>query len=230
MLTLFRAFLAIPILLLSACASTQRVSHEVIQRAARHELLDVASICPHTAIELRYQTAKNVTWQPVYPKDMPCLLYVSTMTKLQQAQAMFLAQGYRLKIFDAWRPPEVQRTLFEHGSYTNMFTDPSIMWSKHCSGVAVDVTLLDKQGRELKMPSPYDDGGAQAAAIYTGDDPEVRRNLNLLQTVMAQCGFNSLDIEWWHFGDADFENAPPPPIVYASELGIVLPVVKKKVR
>lgn len=226
----FRAVLAVTLLLLSACVSSQRVSHDVYQSAARHGLLDVASICPDAEIELRYQTAKNVTWQPVYPKEMPCLLYRSTMAKLQQAESMFRARGYRLKIFDAWRPPEVQRTLFEHGSYTNMFTDPSVMWSKHCSGVAVDVTLLDKHGREVKMPSPFDDGGPLAAAFYTGNDPEVRHNLTLLQSVMTQCGFNILDIEWWHFGDADFEHAPPPPIVYASQLGIVLPVVKNKVR
>jgi D-alanyl-D-alanine dipeptidase len=225
-----RAFPAILLFMLSACASSQRGSHEVFQKAAAHQLLNVQSVCPDIEIELRYETPKNVTWQPVYPKKMPCLLYRSTMTKLQRAQSMFRAGGYRLKIFDAWRPPEVQQTLFDHGSYTNMFTDPSIMWSKHCSGVAVDVTLLDKHGRELKMPSPYDDGGSRAAAIYTGDDPEVRQNLSLLQSVMTQCGFNILDIEWWHFGDADFEDAPPPPIVYASEIGIVLPSVKKKVR
>lgn len=222
--------MAILLLLLSACASSQRVSHDITQRAATRELLDVQSICRDIEIELRYQTAMNVTLQPVYPKDMPCLLYRSTLGKLQQAQAIFRAQGYSLKVFDAWRPAEVQRTLFEHGGYTNMFTDPNIMWSKHCSGVAVDVTLLDKHGREVKMPSPFDDGGSEAAAIYRGSDLEVQRNLSLLQSVMTQCGFNILDIEWWHFGDADFENAPPPPIVYASELGIVLPVVKKQVR
>lgn len=221
--------MAIPFLMLSACATSQRSSHEVTRRAATHDFVDVRRISPDIETELRYKTAKNVTWQPVYPKNMPCLLYCSTMGKLQQAQAMFREQGYCLKIFDAWRPAEVQRTLFEHGSYTNMFTDPGLMWSKHCSGVAVDVTLLDKHGRELKMPSPFDDGGPQATAIYMGNDPEVQRNLSLLQSVMTQCGFNILDIEWWHFGDADFENAPPPPIVYASELGIVLPVVRNKV-
>lgn len=226
----FRTFLIIPLFLFSACASSQRVSHEVFQQASAHNLIEVSSICPEIEIELRYQTAQNVTWQPVYPKNMPCLLYRSTMAKLQMAQSMTQAHGYCLKVFDAWRPPEVQRTLFKHGSYTNMFTDPDLMWSKHCSGVAVDVTLLDKHGREVKMPSPYDDGGSKAAAVYTGTDPEVRRNLLLLQSVMTQCGFNILDIEWWHFGDADFENAPPPPIVYASELGIVLPVVKYKIR
>ncbi len=204
------------------------MSHDVIQRAATHDLIEVSSVCPDITIELRYMTAKNVAYTKVYPKDMPCLLYRSTMGKLQRAQAIFKESGYRLKIFDAWRPAEVQRTLFDHGSYTNMFTDPSIMWSKHCSGVAVDVTLINKQGREVKMPSPFDDGGSRAAAIYMGDDPEVRQNLLLLQSVMTQCGFNILDIEWWHFGDADFEDAPPPPIVYASELGIILPIVKKK--
>lgn len=225
-----KALLSLPFLLLTACVSSQRGSHEVFQRAASRDLVAVSHHCPDIEIELRYETAKNVSWQPVYPENMPCLLYRSTMAKLQRAQAMFRVHGYSLKVFDAWRPPEVQRTLFEHGSYTNMFTDPDIMWSKHCSGVAVDVTLVDRQGRELRMPSPFDDGGADAAAIYLGSDPEVRRNLSFLQSVMTQCGFNILDIEWWHFGDADFENAPPPPIVYASELGIVLPVVKKKGR
>lgn len=222
-----KGFIAIPLFILSACVTPQPVAHEVIQRAATHDLVDVWSVCSDIEIALRYKMARNVARQPVYPIDMPCLLYRNTMGKLQRAQAMFKEHGYRLKIFDAWRPPEVQRTLFKYGSYTNMFTDPDIMWSKHCSGVAVDVTLLDKHGRELKMPSPFDDGGPLAAANYAGTDLEVRQNLSVLQSVMTQCGFNILDIEWWHFGDADYENAQPPPIVYASDLGIILPVVKK---
>lgn len=203
------------------------VPGDVNMRAAQRALVGVTQLVPDAVVDMRYITKENVTYQGLYPVHLPCVLHVTTARKLAVAADILRPQGYRLKIWDAWRPPEVQVSLFEHGGRTGMFADPSIVWSRHCSGTAVDLTLTDLKGREVKMPTGFDEGGPLSYYLYSGSDPEVRRNLSALQQAMLTAGFTMLDTEWWHFDDADYNNATPPPVVFASELGIQLPQINK---
>lgn len=202
------------------------VLSDAIARAHARNLVDLRRVIPDLAFDLRYGTSDNITRQRLYPGDMPCLMLASTAAKLAQAQEKLRAQGYGLKIWDAWRPPEVQKSLFEHGGYTGMFTDPGLMWSRHCSGTAVDVTLVDRNGRELKMPTKYDAGGPGCHYQAILKDDEVRERRHILQVAMLTSGFTALDSEWWHFDDADFNTGPAPTVVFAGEIGIALPEIK----
>ena len=193
-------------------------------------MVDIRTFLPDVVCDLRYATAGNVAWRPLYPSDMPCYMYASTAEKLKTAQQLLRAQGYGLRIWDAWRPPEVQVQLFKHGGHTGMFVDPRECWSKHCSGVSVDLTLVDQDGLELPMPTAFDHGGPKANYIYTGNNPAIRKNLHILQAAMKQAGFEMLIGEWWHFDDADCAdpNTAPPPVMFAKEAGIELPFLKQK--
>lgn len=193
-------------------------------------LVDVRRWVPGIQVELKYATNRNVTKQVLYPPNMPCLLHPKTAEKLLAAQMFLQARGYGLKVWDAWRPPEVQLSLFDHGGYTGMFTDPRIMWSRHCSGTAVDVTLVDDRGKELRMPTGFDTGGRAAHYVYTGDDKKVREHMRLLQIAMTNAGFSILDNEWWHFDDAEYNARAVPPVVFTSEVGVELPLVRGKKR
>lgn len=203
-------------------------SQAVIAAAYQRGLVEVHTVIPDIQQDLKYRTKKNVCWQPLYPQDMPCLLHPRTAEKLRIAHETLRQQGLGLKIWDAYRPPEVQVSLFDHGGYTGMFTPPSLMWSRHCSGTAVDVTLVDAQGRELEMPTGFDEADPKAA--YTSPLPpeEVKARRLALQQAMTGAGFSMLDTEWWHFDDAEFDNGPVPPVVFASEIGLTLPTVKKR--
>jgi D-alanyl-D-alanine dipeptidase len=234
-LHVFRPSLTCLLLTLSSCAgpSTPKDGHggavvpgEALHRAGMRNLVAVHAVVPDIVCDLRYGSSDNITGQPLYPKDMPCLLYASTAEKLRQAQESLRAQGYGLKIWDGWRPPEVQSVLFEHGGYTGMFTDPSIAWSRHCSGTAVDVTLVDAKGRALEMPTKYDQGGALCGYLAEVKSEEVRKRRYALQMAMTSAGFSILETEWWHFDDADFNTGPVPPVVFAGEIGIGLPKVE----
>jgi D-alanyl-D-alanine dipeptidase len=208
-----------------------QVLRDAVVRAQARNLVDVRSVVPGIVCDLRYTTDDNITHQPLYPKDMPCLLLASTAQKLRQAQETLRAQGFGLKIWDGWRPPEVQTSLFDHGGYTGMFTPPSMMWSRHCSGTAVDVTLVDSHGHELKMPTKFDEGGPQCHYLAIVKDEEVRKRRHALQMAMLDAGFGILETEWWHFDDADFNSGPAPTVVFAGEIGMALPPVKEpKVR
>ena len=200
----------------------------VVSAAAQRGLVNVHGYIPGIQSELRYRTKKNVCWQPLYPQDMPCLLHPATAAKIKLAQEILNSKGLGLKIWDAYRPPEVQSALFDHGGYTGMFTPPSLMWSRHCSGTAVDVTLVDINGNELQMPTDFDEAAPQTAHNSPLPSEEVKARRLSLQLAMTAAGFSMLDTEWWHFDDADFDGGRPvPPVVSAAEIGLTLPAVKK---
>jgi len=187
--------------------------------AAERGLTDVRTFIPDVAVDLRYATKHNIARRALYPPDMPCLLKTSTAVKLKKAQAALRQKGLGLRIWDAWRPPEVQLLLVEKEGNTGLFMDPKSAWSRHCSGTAVDVTLIDDEGVEQKLPTYHDEGGATAGYDYSGGDRQVRRNLHLLQTAMTDAGFAILRTEWWHFDDLDYYYTPAP-VVFGHEVGI----------
>ena len=216
------------VLVLASCSSPREekrsavVMSDAALRAAEHDLIDVRTFIPDISVDLRYCTRGNPTRQPLYPADMPCLLKSATAIKLRQAQAILRTRGLGLRIWDAWRPPEVQVMLVEADGNTGLFMDPKSAWSRHCSGTAVDVTVVDLKGREQSMPTYHDEGGPAAHYLYQGNNPKVKRNLHCLQRAMFDAGFLILDTEWWHFDDADFYTTPTP-VVFGHQVGINYP-------
>lgn len=210
---------------LCACSSPKVELRAAVVRshatelAAERGLADVRTFIPDVAVDLRYATAQNVAHRPLYPPDMPCLLRRSTVVKLQKAQALLRAKGLGLRIWDAWRPPEVQMVLVAHQGNTGLFMDPKSSWSRHCSGAAVDVTLINGEGEEQRLPTYHDEAGPRASYLYSGGDREVQMNLHLLQTAMTDAGFQMLDSEWWHFDDTDYYETPPP-VVFGRDVGL----------
>lgn len=185
----------------------------------RKGLVEVKKTVPCVVIDLRYATAHNVTGKPLYPKRMPCLLRASTAQRLKHAQALLRAQGYGLKIWDAWRPLEAHQRLFHHGRETGLFLDPIHGWSRHCGGISVDATLVDLKGREQRLPTAFDDHLQNASSQQVPTDPKIRRNLNILHQAMRAAGFRPLPDEWWHFDDLDFLHVSIP-VITGKDLGI----------
>jgi zinc D-Ala-D-Ala dipeptidase len=229
---IFQKHLGWLIVAMCACSSKPQVEehrsaivpHASARYAATRNMVDIRTFLPEVVCDLRYATTRNVSGKAIYPADMPCYMYASTAEKLKVAQKLLHSEGYGLKIWDAWRPPEAQLELYRHGGHTGMFVDPRECWSKHCSGVSVDLTLVDQYGRELLMPTYFDEGGSKANCIYIGDNPVIRENLHILQRAMKKAGFAMLIGEWWHFDDADCSepDVAPPPVMFAKEAGIVL--------
>ena len=153
---------------------------------------------------------------------MPCLLRTRTAMKLAAAQAWLRDYGYSLRVWDAWRPPEVQLMLRELAEHPDLFLDPSSDWSRHCSGTAVDVTLTDPEGNEQPLPTYHDELTPHTSYHYQGSDRRIAQNLWLLQTAMTQAGFQMIETEWWHFDDS-FYAQHPAPIIFGHQLGISLP-------
>ncbi|MHC4234599.1 MAG: D-alanyl-D-alanine dipeptidase, partial [Planctomycetota bacterium] len=169
-------------------------------------LVDVSLIDPRILIDLRYATADNFTGQQLYPVAR-CLLRESVARRLQRVQDRLVRRGLGLKIYDGYRPLSVQRKLWEIVPDPKYVADPA-KGSRHNRGAAVDVTLVDFTGRDLEMPTGYDDFSPAAHRDYSGGTKASRQNRQILTDAMEAEGFRGLADEWWHFDAPGWEGYP----------------------
>ena len=176
-----------------------------------HALADIKAADPTIVVELRYAGPNNVAGRPLYPRRMPALVQPDLIPRLQAAQQFLRQFNYRLKIWDAYRPPEAQRKLWRAIQNDRYVADPDLAaGSLHSWGVAVDCTLTDLHNREVRMPTDFDNFSPAALSQYTGRDPAVRSRLHLLQVAMAAAGFYGFRNEWWHFTVKNWPKYLPP--------------------
>lgn len=215
---------AVSLWLLGGCATPPAQDFgrdgDVITRAKRYGLVHVPTKLTSVMIDLRYRTSENATGRPLYPSNMPCLLHSATIERLATAQRILRQEGYGLKILDAWRPPESHQALWNAVRDPRWVVPPSDGLSMHCYGLAVDVTLVDINGKEQRMPSAYDEFSERAKTNYTGPDAEIRQNVERLQNAMKKAGFRAIPDEWWHF---DIPGNTRVFRVNASSIGLKLP-------
>jgi D-alanyl-D-alanine dipeptidase len=173
-------------------------------------LVDVRSIDPTIAIELRYGTSRNLTGRALYPPETPALVRPSVAARLVKAQKYLRPLGYRLKIWDAYRPMAVQMELWRVTRKAEFVADPlEGDGSLHTWGVAVDVTLVDSKGREVAMPTGFDEFTPAAKLRYSGDDPAIKMHIKALRDAMHKAGFVGEINEWWHFVASDWKKYAP---------------------
>lgn len=176
------------------------------------EFVDIKSVVPTILVELRYATPNNFTRRPLYRAEMPAMVRSSVARRLAVAQKFLEKRGYGLKIWDAYRPSAVQAQLWKAiGNHAYVADPKDGIGSMHTRGAAVDVTLVDGSGREVPMPTEFDNFTPAATIDYQGRSPVVRSNLKMLQKAMAHAGFYGLRTEWWHFCASDWTSYQPVP-------------------
>jgi D-alanyl-D-alanine dipeptidase len=203
--------------LLAFCASA------AVAEPKYDNLVDIKSFDPTILVELRYATPHNITGHPLYPAEMPALVRPTTATRLATAQKFLRARGYGLKIWDAYRPMAVQTELWQRAHDGAFVADPLMgNGSLHTWGVAVDATLVDADGRDVSMPTGFDEFTPAAKLHYAGDDPVVKLHLKILQAAMRLGGFYGTRTEWWHFIAYDWKKyAPMREAKKLGETGVV---------
>ena len=147
--------------------------------------------------ELKYATPDNFLKQAVYDCG-ECYLRKSTAEALVKANEAFKQLGYRIKLFDCYRPLSVQKKMWNILPGTHYVANPA-KGSKHNRGAAVDLTLVDAQGKELNMGTPFDFFGKEAHHTYTQHSKEVLENRKLLKETLNKYNFKSIYSEWWHY-------------------------------
>lgn len=159
--------------------------------------VDIASLDASIRLEIRYATTNNFTSAKIY--DCPrCLLRPEAAQALLKAHRTLQRQGLGLKMFDCYRPRPYQQRLWDKVPNPDYVTPPE-KGSMHSRGAAVDLTIVDAQGNELDMGTPYDHFGREAHYDYTRLPGKVLANRRLLRRTMQAAGFQGIRTEWWHF-------------------------------
>ena len=186
----------------------------------------LADFVPGIVQEMRYYSTYNFIGERIDGYEEPVALLTKEAARALRTVANELnVQGYRLKIFDAYRPakavrhfvlwgiedldqrmkpffyPELEKQeLFKQGYIASR--------SSHSRGSAVDLTLLDmRTGKEADMGSPFDLFSEISHPSSRAVTEEQYANRMLLQNAMVRNGFQPIDCEWWHFC---LENEPYP--------------------
>ena len=167
---------------------------------------NVLSLDPTLLVDLRYATPHNFTGQVIYDFTT-AIARVGTAQKLAAANQALRPQGYRLKIWDAYRPVTAQKRLFE------VYPDPSFVAQpdpnfSHQKGVTFDVTLCDAAGHELEMQSAFDDFSERAHREFPRTAVQ-EHNYQLLHQAMLAAGFVGYINEWWDYRDAQQDAYAP---------------------
>jgi beta-N-acetylhexosaminidase/D-alanyl-D-alanine dipeptidase len=177
------------------------------------DLVDLHDVDPTIALDIRYATADNFTGVAIYPVAR-CLLRRSVADRLARAQRELRQRGLGLLVWDCYRPISVQER------FAALVSDPRyvapvvrrdgvvVAGSRHNRGAAVDLTLVDRAGVPLTMPTHFDDFSTRAHRDDGRGSVAARRHRDLLTAVMAGQGFVPLATEWWHFDDPDWASYP----------------------
>lgn len=178
----------------------------VVSAIANSRLTDIQAVAPDVQLEIRYATTQNFVRRKLYSQAR-CLLRPRVAGRLAQVQTDLKSQGLGLKVYDCYRPLSVQKQLWQMVPDPNYVADPA-RGSRHNRGSAVDLTLVDGKGKELEMPSQYDEFSARSHLDYTGGSPVSLKHRQILQRAMHRRGFVSLASEWWHFDAPDWQQYP----------------------
>jgi len=147
--------------------------------------------------DLKYATDDNFLKFKVYD-CAECYLRYKTVKALILANKRFMAKGFKIKLFDCYRPLDIQKRMWAIVSNPQYVANPA-KGSIHNRGGAVDLTLVDFNGKELDMGTAFDFFGKEAGHDFSGLSKEINNNRNLLRKTMGKEHFNSFDSEWWHY-------------------------------
>ena len=183
--------------------------------------VSLAEAAPDVILEIRYYSTYNFVGERVDGYEEPCALMTREVAEALNnaaAEAEEQEQGYRLKVYDAYRPQmavdhfvrwaeDVDDTAMKPYFYPEL--DKSVLFdqgyidakSGHSRGSTIDLTLFDMDiGKEVDMGGTFDYFGELSHPDYVGDLTEEQiANRNTLRDIMVDNGFKPLDTEWWHF-------------------------------
>ena len=195
-------------------------------QGGREHFVKISDVIPDVILEIRYYSTHNFVGQRIDGYLAPtAMLTRQAADSLKVVSDELKAQGYRLKIYDAYRPQcavdhfvrwaaDVPDTLMKRYFYpdvdkSRLFELEFIMEkSGHTRGSTVDLTLFDMAAeKDVDMGAPFDWFGEESHPDYTGITPEQYANRMILRDAMLRHGFKPIDSEWWHF---TLKNEPFP--------------------
>ena len=204
-----------PALLAGACAPARLPPVETGKRAP--DLVEIVTLDPSIHLDIRYATAHNFVGRPVY-KEARAFLQRPAAEALVRAHRALAAPGYGVVVFDGYRPWSVTKLFWDvtPEDKKEFVADPS-KGSRHNRGCAVDLSMYElATGREVEMPSGYDEMTERAYPDYAGGPAEARARRALLRAAMEAEGFTVYSSEWWHYDYKDWAQYPILDVPFSS--------------
>jgi len=184
---------------------------------------------PHFIVDMMYAGTDNMTGQAVY-RDIgfgnQAYLVKDAAVKLLSLIPVLEENHYKMRIRDAYRPPEAHNRLLEIIPIEGFFAK-DFAKSNHCHGTAVDVCLTDLDGNNLVYPTEIDayekryqkqvlkgefkdfqEHLVKARHDYCGATPEAVKNRQFLKDLMEAHGFEAIPHEWWHYNLKGWQQYP----------------------
>ena len=222
-------------LLLAAVAGCQR---KTVPTEDSSQFVNITDVVPDVILEIRYYSTYNFVGERIDGYLEPtALLTRKAADSLKAVSDDVMAMGYRLKIYDAYRPQmavdhfvrwaaDTLDTRMKQYFYPNLdkrvlFDREYIMeYSGHTRGSTVDLTLFDMNTeKEVDMGGTFDWFGEESHPDYRGITEEQYANRMILREAMLRHGFKPLSTEWWHFTLAD---EPFPDTYFTFPLKVLL--------
>jgi len=220
-------------LALGGCAGRTATPAAPASSAAQVDLVDITTLVPDIALEIRYAGSDNFVGRPVDGYLAPkCLLLRPAARALQRVESSLRRQHLRMKLFDCYRPTRAVRHFVRWAQdlsdqrtkphyYPNLdkralLGDYIAPVSGHSRGATLDLTLLqcdanDIHCQPLDMGTDFDFFDPRANTGSTDATPTQRANRERLRSAMALQGFRNYPFEWWHY---TLVPEPTPRVLY----------------
>lgn len=208
-------FLLVAFVLFASCTKRQAAPDPEMDSSA---FVNITDVIPDVILEIRYYSTYNFVGARIDGYEQPVALMTrQAADSLKAVSDELKANGYRLKIWDAYRPQTAVNHFIrwaENLSDTAMkavfypMVDKSVLFeqgyiyarSSHSRGSTVDLTLVDAAtGKELDMGTPFDWFGVESHPDYACTLYRHSENRLVLRNAMLRHGFAPIDSEWWHF-------------------------------
>lgn len=225
MKVILKSFLTVLVFLLFSCKTRYYDKSIVVASSTlnsienKHSVLDKQTYVNDTSFvnlkeystdfvyDMKYATDDNFLKSKVY-NCAECYMRLKTAKAIIKANSKFMKLGYKIKLYDCYRPLDVQKKMWAIVSNPSYVANPS-KGSIHNRGGAVDITLVDGNGKELNMGTAFDFFGPEASHDYKNFPEEILQNRALFKKIMISSKFQSFDSEWWHY---NLKNAKLDPI------------------
>ncbi|WP_073416499.1 M15 family metallopeptidase [Flavobacterium defluvii] len=183
--------------IVSAKAQNEAYAEPVEHKIEDTTFVNLKDYSKDFVYDMKYATEDNFLKAKVYD-CAECFLRLKTVKALVEANKDFMKKGYKIKLYDCYRPLSIQKKMWEIVSNPEYVADPK-KGSIHNRGGAVDISIVDANGKEVDMGTAFDFFGPEAGHNYTKLSKQILANRKFLKKIMIQNGFNSFDSEWWHY-------------------------------
>lgn len=161
------------------------------------DLVDVTLFSKEFILDIRYATENNFLDTVLYP-CAKCLLRYEVLKDLLKVQSEFKSMGYKIILYDCYRPLSVQKIMWEKIPIVGLVADPTT-GSRHNRGSAIDISLTNPDGNEIDMGTDHDDLSLKGRTFYRGFNDTIFQNRMLLRSILQKHHFIGINSEWWHF-------------------------------